>query len=131
MTSLITLPNEHFAVIVPEGTIKASIDDITNHLRPLVGSKSAGYMCPSLRLPPGSYTIVALGSDISEEQAALIVGRFNSSWGTSYYPEYPLEKKQGSRRSKPGYDKAIPSFHSLLAANNLSASTVVIIKQNK
>lgn len=113
MTSLITLPNDHFAVTVPpDGCDKPAI------INGVLGDNWADEeFLPFFTLPPGSYTLVALGSDISEEQAGEIVDM--QAWHNSFHN--PLGKNKST----------IDALSSLLAVNNLEASTTLIIKRNK
>lgn len=110
MTSLITLPNDHFAVTVPEGAKKFQVSP-TGWI--------VGYL--TLIRPPeiGSYTIVALGSEITEEQAGEIVPPLHTP------PHGVAGWAGGSTQS------SLNRLLSLLASLSLEASTTLIIKQNK
>lgn len=67
-------------------------------------------------LPHSNYTIEGLVKDLSEAQWQRIIPNYKSSWGTSYFPEYPLEKIKGSKRTKAGFDLAKPAGHSMVEA---------------
>lgn len=134
--TLITLPNDHFAVTVPEGYVPIIVDNnpfIGNDAK-VVCNDTIGRRLGWVAIGPGSYTLVALGSEISEEQAGEIVEWYTDSDGSVSDIDGLIEHWQTIKNYETGdedCDSFLESFRSLLASLSLSASTVVIIKQNK
>jgi len=121
MPTLQHLIGDYFGISVPEGTIQVSIDDITGHLRPLIGSKSAGYMCPFIKLPFGNdYSFCFLSSTITEEDAKGVV---------EYAPDISMYANYNSRPEMWEFDTALESFHSLLTSKQLTGNIAVLIKK--
>lgn len=118
MTSLITLPNDHFAVTVESDAKSFVINDtnllIYEHSFDRIGLGTDEFK----QLPPGSYTIVAPGSEISEQQAGEIV----EYWKGIGWRDYTSLMDELAT--------ALESFRSLLASHSLDKN-VLIIKQNK
>lgn len=119
MTSIITLPNDHFAVQVESDAKSFVINDtnllIYEHSFDRIGLGTDEFK----QLPPGSYTIVGLASGISNDDKHMIVESMDL-----FYRDYSIGGK---------FDvlTVSRSFDSLLACLSLEASTTVILKQNK
>lgn len=115
-TETIELPGcELLLVKLPEDAHSIEIDNIESVSELYYKAKFGNMGIVSHMHPLGGYwQSLGFAADITEEQWRGIVPRFKSSWGTGYYPEFPLEKRQGNKRTKAGYDRATESGHSLL-----------------
>lgn len=127
MTSLIKLPNDHFAVQVPEGK---ECQMTTAGLMVFTDSKPIA-TARRIPIPPGSYTIVGMIDKITEEQAGEIVG-YCKGYG---FRDYEAEGYNGGSSpfdvwSAYHFNTALESFRSLLTSLSLDKN-VLIIKQNK
>ena len=124
--------NQYLLQEVPEGQMYFVIfsNEFRQEIRYNKMVSPGKFKAVPIQLPPGNWQIVARASEITEEQAKGIVERFKSSWGTFYYPEYPLEKTQGARRTKPGYDTAIESLHSLIRSHGMEVNECLILKKD-
>lgn len=124
------LPNNYFAVQVPEDATCI----IPNWgKRPRVqyqywtGESRRGKIKRfNIFLPPGSYTIVGLAKDLTEEQAGEIVEWWD---GTETYRSYTYTPSAGETFWP--YSTALESFRSLLSSLSLQPETTLIIKLNE
>lgn len=127
MTSLITLPNEHFVVTVPEGITQFKlVNDASG--KPFQALFGRGYPFPITELE-GSYTIVALGSDISEEQAAKIVERDYFDGVGFQYANYQLGFRKWTFGKR--FNSALESLRSLLPSKGISRDYLIVKKRNE
>lgn len=119
--TLILLRNDHFAVQCPPGTESVSQTHIFTGEDPIAFHDYDGAIISAFN-PPGSYTIVGLASEITEEQAKRIVD--TDDWKDDGFIDY------GKCWSMTKELTALESFRSLLTSLSLYKN-LLIIKQNK
>lgn len=115
------LPNNHFAVQVPEGATQIIISPTHSTIQwKEKGFENKPYWDIKI-LPPGSYTIVGLADSITEEQAGEIVEQIKDEYGfawVDYKHRYNV------------HNTALESFRSLLSSLSLPPETTLIIKKH-
>jgi hypothetical protein len=117
------LPNNHYAIEVPEGARSFQID---NDMGQKVIWKEGEYGVSDEwiyeKLPPGSWEIISLASEISEEQIRGIVESYND--GGLFCRDYALKS--------PVFGiSAAASFRSLLTSLGLGKEYLIIVKNKK
>lgn len=118
MTPII-LPNNHVAVTVPEGAHSFRIDNSGYLLMQLPPHGEAPSEFYPDKWVPGSYTLVGMASEITEEQAGEIINK-----GKVY-------GYQSAVNSWTLHHSASDALDALLRSVSLEPSNTIIIKQNK
>lgn len=116
---MVQLPNNYLAVQMPEGVEGCEIRGRTRHPNDLLSFYGEA---DALEIPPGSYTIVSKGDEVTEAQAGEIVEVYNFGG---------VDRPYNYTDSMVLLDTAIESFHSLLLSLSLNPSEIVILKKIK
>lgn len=134
--TLHNLRGEWWGVEVPEGSkwhqlvhISAGIEVIQYYIQgEFIENKSH-----CINIPPGSWQIVCLSAECSEEIARQIV--HSSEW---YFPEqhiryvdyaHPFDRYYNKQRWSVGFGTALESLSSLLRSKGLNEKTTLILKK--
>lgn len=115
--------NGHLFIEVPEGFFGYSIIDTTNGGKALKITDRVGD-CVYRPLPPGSYTLVGLGSELTEEQWKEII---EDTWESGDFIGWSFRDYSDKHST---FDTATESGLSLLKSKSLSPNTTVILKNN-
>lgn len=75
-------------------------------------------------LPPGNWKLIGISDEISEDQAAEIVVRV-AGWDKVLYYDYNASGRDFRDIVEAAFDKAHPSFQSLLKSKNLTRCAII------
>lgn len=121
-----TLTLKAIAVWVPKGVYKHEI-----FYKCVVTRDGIGASVYSDNLPPGSWSILGKGNELTEDQCKGIVeevvdNKFQVKY-RDYWQKEPTKYKWEKELKKMGFINALSSFESLLKSKNINPDSVIIL----